>query len=104
MIRQILLQFVEPPRPQTHELLADVIQNLGGALQKILIDDLTDGTFYAKLYVQQGESEHIIDSRPSDAIALCVAMQVPIYVDEGVLDEVEKDIDSFESPEDFGWD
>ena len=98
------LKGISPPRPQTHELLADVIQNLGGTLQKILIDDLTDGTFYAKLYVQQGESEHVIDSRPSDAIALGVAMQVPIYVDEGVLDEVEKDIDSFESPEDFGWD
>jgi bifunctional DNase/RNase len=55
------------------------------------------------LYVKQGETEHVIDSRPSDAIALGVAMQVPIYVDEQVLEEVEKDIDSFESPEDFGW-
>ena len=98
------LKGIEPPRPQTHELLADVIQNLGGTLQKILIDDLTEGTFYAKLYVQQGETEHVIDSRPSDAIALGVALQVPIYVDERVLDEVEKDIDSFESPDDFGWD
>jgi len=98
------LQGIAPLRPQTHELLADVILNLGGTLQKIIIDDLTDGTFYAKLYVMQGETEHIIDSRPSDAIALGVAMQVPIYVDERVLDEVEKDIDSFESPEDFGWD
>jgi len=74
------------------------------AIDRRLKDDLTDGTFYAKLYVMQGETEHIIDSRPSDAIALGVAMQVPIYVDERVLDEVEKDIDSFESPEDFGWD
>jgi bifunctional DNase/RNase len=98
------LKGIAPLRPQTHELLADVILNLGGTLQKIIIDDLTDGTFYAKLYVMQGETEHIIDSRPSDAIALGVAMQVPIYVDERVLDEVEKDIDSFESPEDFGWD
>ena len=98
------LKGIDPPRPQTHELLADVIQNLGGTLQKILIDDLTEGTFYAKLYVQQGETEHVIDSRPSDAIALGVALQVPIYVDERVLDEVEKDIDSFESPDDFGWD
>tara|TARA_B100001964_G_C14191080_1_gene581112 strand:+ start:472 stop:909 length:438 start_codon:yes stop_codon:yes gene_type:complete len=97
------LKGIEPPRPQTHELLADVIQNLGCSLQKILIDDLTDGTFYAKLFIKQGDTEHVIDSRPSDAIAIGVAMQVPIYVDEHVLDEVEKDIDSFESPEDFGW-
>ena len=97
------LKGIEPPRPQTHELLTDVIKNLGGSLQKILIDDLTDGTFYAKLFIKQGDVEHVVDSRPSDAIAIGVAMQVPIYVDERVLDEVEKDIDSFESPEDFGW-
>ncbi|MBC8310334.1 MAG: bifunctional nuclease family protein [Phycisphaerales bacterium] len=97
------LKGIEPPRPQTHELLTDVIKNLGGSLQKILIDDLTDGTFYAKLFIKQGDVEHVVDSRPSDAIAIGVAMQVPIYVDESVLDEVEKDIDSFESPEDFGW-
>ena len=81
------LKGIEPPRPQTHELLADVIQNLGCSLQKILIDDLTDGTFYAKLFIKQGDTEHVIDSRPSDAIAIGVAMQVPIYVDEHVLDE-----------------
>ncbi len=97
------LKGIEPPRPQTHELLADVIQNLGGSLEKILIDDLTDGTFYAKLFITLGSIEHVIDSRPSDAIALGVAMQVPIYVAERVLDEVEKDVDSFELPEDFGW-
>ncbi len=98
------LKGVDPPRPQTHELLADVIQTLGGTIQKIFIDDLSDGTFFAKIYIQQGETEHIIDSRPSDAIALGVAMQVPIYVEEQVLEEVEKDIDSIEPPDDFGWD
>jgi len=98
------LKGIEPPRPQTLELLADVIGNLGGELTKIYIDDLSDGTFFAKLFIQQGDTEHVIDSRPSDAIALGVAMQVPLYVDERVLDEVEKDLDSFESPEDFGWD
>ncbi|MBC8421709.1 bifunctional nuclease family protein [bacterium] len=98
------LKGIEPPRPQTLELLADVIGNLGGELIKIYIDDLSNGTFFAKLFIQQGDTEHVIDSRPSDAIALGVAMQVPLYVDERVLDEVEKDLDSFESPEDFGWD
>ena len=98
------LKGIEPPRPQTLELLADVIQNLGGELTKIFIDDLTEGTFFAKLFIQQGDTEHVIDCRPSDAIALGVAMQVPLYVDERVLSEVEKDLDSFESPDDFGWD
>ncbi|HIO52174.1 MAG TPA: bifunctional nuclease family protein, partial [Phycisphaerales bacterium] len=69
---------------------------------RIHIDDLHEGTFYAKLYVQQGDVEHVIDSRPSDAIALGVAMQVPIFVEEHVLDAVEKDLPD-EEPNNFGW-
>ena len=98
------LKGIEPPRPQTHDLLSTVIQDLGGSLKKILIDDLSDGTFYAKLCVLQGDNEHLIDCRPSDAIALGVAMQVPIYVEEHVLDEVEKDNQDDESSESFDWD
>jgi bifunctional DNase/RNase len=97
------LKGIEPERPQTHELLADVIQTLGGTLQKIVIDDLTDGTFFAKLFIQEAEAVIVIDSRPSDAIALGVAVQVPIFVEEHVLDEVEKDLDAPETPDDFGW-
>ena len=96
------LKGIDPERPQTHELLADVIQTLGATLQKIVIDDLSDGTFYAKLHLKQADEERIIDSRPSDAIALGVAMQVPIFVEEHVLVEVEKDLDAPETPDDFG--
>lgn len=97
------LKGVEPPRPQTHELLATLMERLGGSLKKILIDDLTEGTFYAKLHIEQDGVEHEIDCRPSDAIALGVAMDVPIFVAEHVLDEVEKDIPDEESPETFDW-
>jgi len=100
------LKGLDPPRPQTHELLATVMQTLEGTLQRILINDLLEGTFFAKLYVKQGEVEHEIDCRPSDAIALGVAMEVPIYVEEHVLDEVEKDVDNddpSEFPETFDW-
>jgi bifunctional DNase/RNase len=73
-------------RPQTHDLLAQVIQTLGGELKSITITDLREGTFFATLDVQRnGELLHI-DSRPSDAIALGVAGEVPIYVEEHVLD------------------
>jgi uncharacterized protein len=96
------LKGIEPERPQTHELLASVIEELGGKLDRIHIDDLVDGTFFAKLFVQQGDAEHIIDSRPSDAIALGVAAQVPIFVEEYVLDEVDKDRPD-EEPTEFGW-
>lgn len=96
------LRGIEPERPQTHELLASVIKDLGGTLVKIHIDDLANGTFFAKLFVQQGDSERAIDSRPSDAIALGVAMQVPIFVEEHVLEEVFKDRPD-EEPMEFGW-
>jgi hypothetical protein len=96
------LKGIDPERPQTHELLATIIETLGGELLRIHIDNLVDGTFYAKLYVQQDGKEHEIDSRPSDAIALGVAMQVPIFVEEHVLDEVDKDRPD-EEPMEFGW-
>ena len=95
------LKGIDPERPQTHELLATIIETLGGELLRIHIDNLVDGTFYAKLYVQQDGKEHEIDSRPSDAIALGVAMQVPIFVEEHVLDEVDKDRPD-EEPMKFG--
>jgi bifunctional DNase/RNase len=79
------------------------MQDLGGTLQKILINDLADGTFFAKLFVLQGDIEHEIDCRPSDAIALGVAMDVPIYVEEFVLDEVEKDAGDQDSSETYNW-
>ncbi|MEO0963535.1 MAG: bifunctional nuclease family protein [Planctomycetota bacterium] len=80
----------EPPRPQTHELFAATLDALGYELDKILINDLRDHTFFARLHLRpQGGGEIIdIDSRPSDAIALGVATEAPIYVSEAVLDEV----------------
>jgi uncharacterized protein len=77
-----------PPRPQTHELLATVIETLGWKVERILINDLRDHTFYARLILSNGDETLDIDSRPSDAIALGVATEVPIYVEEHVLDDV----------------
>ncbi len=86
------LKGIEIPRPQTHDLLASVIRMLGGTLEKIEIHDLQGGTFYAKLVIGQGgEAVVEVDSRPSDAIALGVAEQVPIYVDENVLEQAAND-------------
>lgn len=74
-------------RPLTHDLLANVIEQLSGDLEKIVINDLQDGTFFAKLVVRQSSELIEIDSRPSDAIALGVASEVPIYVEDHVLNE-----------------
>ncbi len=74
-------------RPMTHDLLADVIEQLGADLEKIVINDLKEHTFYAKLVIRQGGALMEIDSRPSDAIALGVASDTPIFVSEHVLRE-----------------
>lgn len=77
-----------PPRPQTHELLASVIEHLGASVERVIINDLKDHTFFARLVLRRGDDEIDIDSRPSDAIALGVATEVPIYVAEHVLEDV----------------
>ncbi|WP_337173196.1 bifunctional nuclease family protein [Paludisphaera sp.] len=74
-------------RPLTHDLLANAIDALGGELADIYISELRNHTYYAKLRIRH-EGELIeVDSRPSDAIALAVAVDVPIYVAEEIIDE-----------------
>ena len=82
------LKGIHAPRPLTHDLLASVIEHLDGQLEKIVIHDLRDRTFYARLIVRQNSRLIEIDSRPSDAIALGIATEVPIYVEEHVLRDV----------------
>jgi len=76
-------------RPYSHDLLADMLVQLGGRLDKILIDDLKAETFYAKLFVDAPHGKQLlIDSRPSDAIALALRSSAPIFVNEEVLEQV----------------
>jgi bifunctional DNase/RNase len=77
-----------PQRPMTHELLASVVERLGGKLDRIEINDLSNHTFFARLHIRQDGQDIEIDSRPSDAIALGISNSVPIYVAEHVLAEV----------------
>ncbi len=80
------LKGIETPRPMTHELLANVISAMGGTLEKIVICDLHEHTFYARLHIVRDGEELEIDSRPSDAIALGSALETPLYVSEQVMD------------------
>jgi len=79
---------IASPRPLTHDLLNHVIEQMGGEIQDIIISELKEHTYYAQLRVRHEGELIIVDCRPSDAIALAVAAQVPIYVNEEVLDEV----------------
>ncbi len=80
------LQGATVPRPMTHDLLNTTIAALGGVLQYIVINDLTSGTFFARLAIEHNGQMRMIDSRPSDAIALAVRADVPIYAEPHVLD------------------
>lgn len=75
----------EPPRPLTHELLAQVVEATGWTLDRVVITDLAQHTFFARVFLVQGEVELDIDARPSDAIALGCAEDVRIFVAEEVL-------------------
>ena len=75
----------QPPRPLTHDLMAKIIDSLDGELEKVVLTDLRDHTFYATLVIRRNGDVISVDSRPSDAIALGVANDTAIYVEEHVL-------------------
>jgi bifunctional DNase/RNase len=77
------MEGIKPPRPLTHDLMKNIITSFGAELSDIVIDELRDGTFYAKLNIDS----QLIDSRPSDAIALAVRYSVQIFVASSVMDE-----------------
>jgi bifunctional DNase/RNase len=98
------LEGERPPRPLTHQLLADTLAALGAVLEAVHLTDLREGTFYAELHLLQGDREVIVSARPSDAIALAIRVgDVPLLVDEalfervaielGDVDEGEEDVD-----------
>ena len=81
------LKGIKPPRPMTHDLLANIIEDLGAKIEKIVISDLRHHVFYATLYLSLNGRTIEIDSRPSDAIALCAASKAPIYVADHVFEQ-----------------
>jgi hypothetical protein len=89
----VKLQDVSVSRPMTHDLLEKVIVAMGGALRHIVVTDLQNDTFYAKLTLDANGDSMEVDSRPSDAIALAVRTKVPIYVEETVLEKAGIEID-----------
>lgn len=78
---------MQAPRPLTHDLIAAVVEQMGGEIQDIVISDLKEHTYFAKLRVRNEGELVEVDCRPSDAIALAVTAKVPIYVSEDVLGE-----------------
>jgi len=83
------LENVETPRPMTHDLLRSTIDGLGAQIEKIVISDLKDNTFYARIHVQRNGDAVEIDARPSDAIALALRSGSPIFVLRPVLEKAQ---------------
>ncbi|MCX7845293.1 MAG: DUF151 domain-containing protein [Dictyoglomaceae bacterium] len=83
----IALEKISTPRPLTHDLIKNILDNLRIKVQKILIHSLKEGTFYATIFLEDGDKIIEIDSRPSDAMALAIRTQSPIFVESQVFDE-----------------
>lgn len=112
----LALENIKPPRPLTHDLTKSIIEKLRGKIDKIIIHDLRNNTFYARILMRKNGEEVEVDSRPSDAIALALRVKAPIFIDEEVLQKVaigdrpidEKEVEEFKKklknlkPEDFG--
>ena len=81
------LQGASPPRPMTHDLVNDIIGELEGRITRITVTELRENTFYAQITVQRNGSEIEIDSRPSDAIALAIRAEAPIFAADEVIEE-----------------
>jgi hypothetical protein len=81
------LENVETPRPMTHDLMKDILDDLGVRIERVVVTELRESTFYAEIHLQANGTAHAVSSRPSDAIALAARVGTPIFADESVLEE-----------------
>ncbi len=82
------LKGMDFPRPMTHDLLGNIIEAMGGVLDRVVVSDLRNHTFYATLYIETEEEIIEIDARPSDAIALASGLETSIYIDSQVFEKL----------------
>jgi bifunctional DNase/RNase len=100
------IEKISPQRPMTHDLLRNVINQMGGTVRRVIVTDLRDNTFYAVIEIMTAERVVFMDSRPSDAIALALRVDCPIFIREEVLEASridDKVVDEEASDEDVEW-
>lgn len=97
----VRLQGMTMERPLTHDLLKSMITELGGSVKHIVVNDLRQDTFFAQIVLELNDETHTVDSRPSDAIALAVRLDVPIFVEDSVMERAsitpDEEVDSEEA-------
>jgi hypothetical protein len=81
------LDGVVTPRPMTHDLMRDLLEDLGAQVVRVVVTELLEGTFYAEVHVIAHDDEHRVSARPSDAIALALRVGAPVFADDGVIEE-----------------
>ncbi len=84
------LEKMEFSRPMTHDLIRNILDDIGASVEKIEVNDLKDSVYYATIYMESNGTEHKIDARPSDAIALALRTDSPIFVEKKVIDHSKK--------------
>ena len=92
------LDGVETPRPMTHDLMKNLIDELGATVERIVITDLSESTFFAELHLRTATDVHLVSARPSDAVALAVRVGAPIFAEEKVVDEAATIVDDENEP------
>ena len=80
------LEEVETPRPMTHDLMKDLLDEVGANIERIVVTELREATFYAEIILTVAGQVHSVSARPSDAVALAVRYGAPVFAEEGVLD------------------
>jgi len=81
------MEAIDTPRPMTHDLLRDLLDKLHATVEKIVVNDLKDNTYFAHIHLLINGDQHVLDSRPSDAIALALRAEAPIFVEQSVLEQ-----------------
>jgi hypothetical protein len=92
---QTALEDMPYPRPLTHDLMLTVMEELHSRIEKVIIDDLNDGIFFARIVVKKDGEEYEFDARPSDSIALAIRTNAPVYVSREVMDKAAVDKDTY---------
>ena len=92
------LEDVETPRPMTHDLMRDLLADLGATVERVVVTDLQEGTFYAEIHLDVAGEAHQVSARPSDAVALAVRTGTTIYAAEAVVDEAAQVVGDDEDP------
>lgn len=86
----VSLNKVNISRPLTHDLMLQTLETLGASITSVVVVDLQEGTYYAELHLEHGDRTYVVDSRPSDAIALAVRLDIPVYANEELLERMDK--------------